>query len=404
MTQIHTFFSQEKIYKIVRFIFALATTAVFTINLLYHIEIANLAPWQLIIIGTCLETTIFLFEIPTGIIADKFSRKISVVIGFFLIGIGFIVEGSFPKFIFIALAQIIWGIGYTCISGALDAWVIDETGREELFISGGKIASVGEFTGIVLGVAIAQISLNAPILIGGFLLVLLSFFVLIFMSEKPFKKNIEAEHKNHFINVTKSIFNFVKTGRVVAIMFIIALFVGLYSEGFDRLWGKYIVEIDTFSKFNTTYLFGLIAFITATLKFFVFNKIDHVTENTQLKNISSSLTIFSFIIMVLLVAISFVVNGYMLVLFIILINLFRGISEPLQTIWFNKLITNSENRATFLSLRGQVDSCGQIGSGLLMSSISFMLPLKMIFLSCAVVFSPVVFLYYYLTQKNEGGS
>ena len=401
MTQMHNFFSQEQLYKILRFIFALATTAVFTINLLYQIEVANLVPWQMIIIGTCLEVTVFLFEIPTGIIADKFSRKISVVIGFFLIGVGFIIEGSFPKFIFIALAQVIWGVGYTCISGALDAWVIDETGKEELFISGGKIASVGEFTGIVLSVIFAQISLNAPILTGGFLLVILSFFVLIFMSEKPFKKNIDAENKNHFINVTKSIFNFVKTGRVVAIMFIIALFVGLYSEGFDRLWGKYIVDIDAFYKFNTTYLFGIIAFITATLKFFVLNKIGHVAENTQLKNISSSLTIFSFSIMILLAAMSFIENGYMLVLLIIFINLFREISEPLQTIWFNKLITNSENRATFLSLRGQVDSCGQIGSGILMSSISLVLPLKMIFLSCAVIFSPVAFLYYYLNSKNN---
>ena len=39
------------------------------------------APLQLVLVGTTLELACFLFEIPTGIVADLYSRRLSVVIG-----------------------------------------------------------------------------------------------------------------------------------------------------------------------------------------------------------------------------------------------------------------------------------------------------------------------------------
>ena len=48
-----------------------------------------------------------------------------MIIGFFLIGAGFIFEGSVPVFAAVLAAQVIWGAGYTFISGALEAWIAD---------------------------------------------------------------------------------------------------------------------------------------------------------------------------------------------------------------------------------------------------------------------------------------
>ena len=105
-------------------------TMMMTSAIVYRIDLANLEPYQLILLGTALEIAVIFFEIPTGLVADKYSRKLSVVIGYFIIGLGFLVELLTIKFIWIFLAQIIWGFGYTFISG--DAWVSDETHNKDI--------------------------------------------------------------------------------------------------------------------------------------------------------------------------------------------------------------------------------------------------------------------------------
>ncbi len=69
---------------------ALFSTLVFTLNLVYQATVVGLSPFQLVLVGTVLEATCFLFEVPTGIVADLYSRRLSIIIGFVLIGTGFL--------------------------------------------------------------------------------------------------------------------------------------------------------------------------------------------------------------------------------------------------------------------------------------------------------------------------
>ena len=104
-------------------------------------QTVKLDPLQLVLIGTVLELSVFLFEIPTGVVSDLKSRKLSIIIGYILIGIGFLIEGLFPYFITVLVAQIAWGIGYTFTSGSQQAWIADEIGEERAslaFIKGAK--------------------------------------------------------------------------------------------------------------------------------------------------------------------------------------------------------------------------------------------------------------------------
>ena len=96
----------------------LFTCMIFVTNSLYQVTIAGLTPLQLVLIGTTLEISAFVFEVPTGIVADVYSRRLSIIIGYILMGIGFLIEGFFPAFLPIVLAQVIWGLGYTFTSGA----------------------------------------------------------------------------------------------------------------------------------------------------------------------------------------------------------------------------------------------------------------------------------------------
>ena len=86
-------------------------TVAFTLSALYRIREAGLSPLQLILLGTALEGSVLLFEVPTGVVADIFSRRLSVIIGYTLIGAGITLEGAIPRFETILIAQLLWGIG-----------------------------------------------------------------------------------------------------------------------------------------------------------------------------------------------------------------------------------------------------------------------------------------------------
>ena len=118
------------VYLLQSFTAELLFAVIFTVSTLYQVETVGLNPFQLVLVGTLLEFTAFVAEVPTGIIADVYSRRLSIIIGFVLVGLGFIVEGSIPQFWAILLAQVIWGIGITFMSGAQEAWVADEVGPE----------------------------------------------------------------------------------------------------------------------------------------------------------------------------------------------------------------------------------------------------------------------------------
>ena len=108
---------------------ALAMATMFTTGTVYYVNGVGLDPLQLVLVGTTLEATAFLFEIPTGIIADVYSRRLSILVGHFLLGVGFLLVGALPLFGVLLVAQVITGVGYTFLSGATEAWLADEIGE-----------------------------------------------------------------------------------------------------------------------------------------------------------------------------------------------------------------------------------------------------------------------------------
>src|SRR5215470_5289966 len=84
------------IYLIMEGVMALCFTTVFTVAAIYRINNAGLNPFQLVLVGTVLEASTFLFEVPTGVLADTYSRRLSIIIGVFLLGAASVFEGSVP--------------------------------------------------------------------------------------------------------------------------------------------------------------------------------------------------------------------------------------------------------------------------------------------------------------------
>ena len=178
-----------KLYLGLRFFSALFFAVIVTVNLVYQAIVVGLNPLQLVLVGTLLEFCTFIFEVPTGIVADLYSRKLSVIIGVLLVGLGFAIEGSIPIFLSVLAAQAIWGIGYTFISGAREAWIADEVGEKDAgmaFMKGQQAAQIGTFIGIALSMVLANIDIRIPIVIGGLLYGMQAIFIALFMPEHNF--------------------------------------------------------------------------------------------------------------------------------------------------------------------------------------------------------------------------
>jgi MFS family permease len=67
----------------------------------------------------------FIFEIPTGAIADIYGRKFSVLLGYFLEGITMFLIYFTNSFSLLILVFFLWGIVGTLSSGSKEAWVFD---------------------------------------------------------------------------------------------------------------------------------------------------------------------------------------------------------------------------------------------------------------------------------------
>ena len=224
---------------------------IFTVNPLYQLEVAKLSPLQLVLVGTVLETVAFLCQVPTGVLADVYSRRLAVILGTLIIGIGYVIEGSIPRFETIVLGQALFGIGATLADGAEQAWIADEVGEERvgrIFLRSSQIGLVGGLIGAPLSVALASLSLNVPVVLGGASMIVLSVFLMLFMSEKGFSPAPKEERQSwqQMGTIFRNGLRVVRGRPVLITILLIGLFYGLYSEGFDRLSTPHLVTNFTF--------------------------------------------------------------------------------------------------------------------------------------------------------------
>ena len=98
----------------------------------YLVNELHLSPLQLVLMGTAMEAAVFLFEIPTGVVADTYSRRLSLIIGYLGMGAAWALVAVFSDPWAVIALWAFWGISYTFTSGAYEAWITDEVGRENI--------------------------------------------------------------------------------------------------------------------------------------------------------------------------------------------------------------------------------------------------------------------------------
>jgi MFS transporter, DHA3 family, tetracycline resistance protein len=343
---------------------------IFVASSLYQVTVAGLTPLQLVLIGTTLELAAFVFEIPTGIIADIYSRKISIIIGFILMGLGFIVEGFFPAFLPILIAQVIWGLGYTFTSGADDAWISDEIGEEkanQLFLRATKVGLYASLLGMGLAVLVGENNISLPIRWGGLGLVLLGFILIFTMPETGFIPTAREDRNTweQMIYTFKEGIAAVRARPRLITILVIGLVYGLYSEGFDRLWVKHIIdtfELPTIFAGSQVVFFSALKAISTIATIIVMRSVENRLDTSKPQAIGRAMLLITGAISASLIGFALSpVLGFTLALYL-LITVLRTIAIPLYTSWVNQKL-DSGTRATVLSMSSQVDAIGQIAGG-----------------------------------------
>lgn len=160
----------------------------------YWVISGRLNPLQLLLLGTALELSYFLLQLPTGVLADLVSRRLCTLAGLFIVGLALIMQGLSPSFASLLGAQVVLGLGAALNNGAQEAWVADELAGElgdermtSVYLRATQFGLIATVAGSLLSGVIALAGLNAPLLTGGSLICLLALGSAVVMPESNFR-------------------------------------------------------------------------------------------------------------------------------------------------------------------------------------------------------------------------
>jgi len=388
-----------RIYLVTQGLGSVLFTLTWTIQAVYFIQTVHMDPLQLVLVGTTLEATIFLFEVPTGVVADTYSRRLSVIIGTFLWGFAFLIEGAFPFFAAVLISQVVMGLGFTFNSGAAEAWLAGELGDANIgsaYLKSAQIGRIATIGAIIAGVGLASIQMNIPIIITGIGWLGVAVYEIIAMPETGFSRNSEAEEEREGMGAMLKTFRrgsrIVRTSSILVLFLVLAVFTGASSEGMDRLSEAHFLNNFTFPELGSlqpVVWFGMFDLALLALSFIVTEsyrkRID--TNNhalvARIVIVSSGLQIAGIVAFALAGSFWWAVAAYLAMRF------FRGLSAPLFSTWLTQSI-DPRVRATVLSMVSQSDAIGQTVGGPVLGWIGPAISIPAALVTSAVLLVPAL--------------
>jgi MFS family permease len=154
----------------------LAASFIWGINTLFLLD-AGLSNLEAFAANAFFTAGMVLFEVPTGVVADTWGRRVSYLLGTLTLAAStllyyFMWQLEAP-FVLWAIVSALLGLGFTFFSGAVEAWLVDalhfaeyEGTLEAVFGRGQMVAGVAMLGGSVLGGVVAQVTdLGVPFLL-----------------------------------------------------------------------------------------------------------------------------------------------------------------------------------------------------------------------------------------------
>jgi len=391
-----------KIYCVIQFLTSLAFGAIFPVYVLYfrHFDL-NL--FQIALMAAIFEASILVFEMPTGLIADIYGRRISVVLSAVTLFISGLIFINFPNLYGFIIAEIIIGLGETLKSGALEAWLVDSLkheGKEEkvkyAFSEGKRFYSGGRLLGFIGGGYLGSLNIRYiwhPFVIVIFITFL---FLIVFMREEyELKRSLSAPVIKRIKDTIKQSLKVIRAERIIYALLILAFFFEFSFETISQFWQVHLSE----NLLIKTQYFGWIVAASSLLVILFVNKVTKLYESFKNETTILILLKAGFGLSLLLIALTY--NPLIAIIFFIVSQSLQGFTDPIFLDIFNKHIP-SEQRATLLSFRSLVGSSGEVLSGLCIGVVALKFGLRPTFgLGTLVLFAGLVIFILFITRRKE---
>lgn len=380
---------------------AFAFAVGWTVAPVFFVQDLDFNPLALVLAGTALEVAYFAFEIPTGIVADTYGRRISIIAGVAGLGLGFVVTGLAGGVWLVLAAAAFMGFAWTFKSGADEAWITDEVGVDQAgrsFHAGAQATRVGTLLGIGAAVGLAVIDLRLPIVAGGVVMLALAIALAIVMRETAF---VSARAES--VSVSASMLGTAKQGGglirrnpLMLLIVGIAFVLGASDEGFDRLWeAHFLVDIGVpgFAGLDSVLWFGVLAAGATLLAIVVAQPLSRRLEALGPSGMAKTLLVSDALRIVALLVFAFASSFAMALAAFWAARVVRSLAAPVYSTWLNANVEDSRVRATVLSMTNVFGSAGEWGGGPALGVVGNVFGIRAALAGSALVLSPALALY-----------
>ena len=374
----------------------------FVVIAVYLVREVGLDPLQLILIGTVMEAAVFVFEIPTGVFADTYGRKLSIVVSILLQGVAWSLVGLVPHFIPILIAWALWGFGYTFMSGAYEAWLTDEVGSDEVgpvFVRGERLGYAGALVGLGLGVSVAAYDLSLSVVLAGALTVAVGLLALVAMPETGYRRRQPGEERpkvGELVATAHEGARFARRTPIILLLLATTFFAGAASEAFDRLREAHFIRdvgLPQLGSLDPVVWFGIFGVASMVVGLVGTTVLLRHFERATRGGMARLLFVLTGVLAAGWMVFALAGNLALAVGALLVAGLARSLVGPLYMTWLNQQITDSSVRATVISISGQADAIGQTAGGPVLGVIGNVLGIRAALVAAAFVLTPALALY-----------
>ncbi|PLW80563.1 hypothetical protein C0585_01900 [Candidatus Woesearchaeota archaeon] len=302
---------------------------------------------QIFFLQAIYSIAVFLFEIPTGVLADKYSRKLSIILGTICYATAMIIFAFSTNYYFYIFSELIGAFGFTLMSGADSAIFYDSLKDKSLekdaryYYSRRSIAgSFGQIVGLISGGVVAGSKfLPYPQMIPMTFLLTGIVFVVSMVVAMTLKEPPRKEKVKHPLKESIEGFKYIFKNKH---LFIFSLnFLLISSVTFFMFW--FYQKLAENIGIPLTY-YGVLGASFSIFSIIVLLRIKKLEELFGIRNLITFTAVVPGILFISLIFI----KGYFLLIPIILIPVMRIVRQPIFEDFMNKHI-DSRRRATVLS-------------------------------------------------------
>lgn len=361
----------------------------FFVRLVTELE---LGPLQLVILGTVMELSILFSEIPTGVVADLYSRKWSVIISFFVVAAAIILSASADVYWLLVLSQILMGFGATFETGAETAWITDELDSvdeaETLILKRASWELLSGIAGVLVFAGIAAVtSLTISLSLIGVLYAAWGGYLIAVMPESNFTRTA-GEGWSGFRFMLADGWAQCRRIRALSILLTVVFIGGLAKEAIDRLDVQRLVDVGMPEDLNEVIV---IAVLVAAKSILAAGFLVVAKRRARGKSVVPTMAAFFLGVSLGVALLAHMELLALAGLGLVLQGGFLLATEPLVTTWANAF-ASSEARATVHSFMGQAEAFGEILGGVSLGVVAQLTTVPTAMTVSAILFAGAAFM------------